>query len=60
MTPLYTLLLCLPAALVLIACICGLAALWAPTTRSTNHPTVGRRRGRRHAACRADGHIPWV
>jgi hypothetical protein len=30
MEPLYTLLLCLPAALVLIACVCGLAALWSP------------------------------
>jgi hypothetical protein len=30
MEPLYTLLLCLPAALALIACGCGVALLWAP------------------------------
>ena len=45
MAPLYTLLLCLPAALVLIACVGGLAALWAPTPRPTIHQTVGRQRG---------------
>jgi hypothetical protein len=49
MAPLYTLLLCLPAALVLIACVCGLAALWAPTPRPTIHQTVSRQRGRRNA-----------
>jgi hypothetical protein len=47
MAPLYTLLLCLPAALVLIACVCGLAALWSPTAQPTTHQTVGRPRGRR-------------
>jgi hypothetical protein len=30
MTPLYTLLLCLPATLVLIACVCGLGRLVVP------------------------------
>jgi len=49
MAPLYTLLLCLPAVLVLIACVCGLAALWSPTARPTNHQTVGRQRGGRSA-----------
>jgi hypothetical protein len=46
MEPLYTLLLCLPAALVLIACGCGLAALGFPTARPPEHPPVGRQRGR--------------
>jgi hypothetical protein len=50
MKPLYTLLLCLPAALVLIACGCGLAALWSPKARPTDHPTVDGQRGRRSAA----------
>jgi hypothetical protein len=50
MEPLYTLLLCLPAALVLIACVCGLAVLWSPATQPADHLTVGRRRGRRSAA----------
>ena len=49
MEPLYTLLLCLPAALVLIACVCGLAALWSPTARPTDRPMAGRQRGRRSA-----------
>jgi hypothetical protein len=57
MTPLYTLLLCLPAVLVLIACICGLAALWSPTTRSSDYPAVDRRRA---TGGHADGHIPRV
>jgi hypothetical protein len=50
MAPLYTLLLCLPAALVLVACVCGLAALWSPAAQPTDRPTVGRQRGRRSAA----------
>jgi hypothetical protein len=37
MEPLYTLLLCLPTSLVLIACGCGLAVLWSPATRPTEH-----------------------
>jgi hypothetical protein len=45
MVPLYTLLLCLPAALVLIVCVGGLAALWAPTVRPIQPQTVGRQRG---------------
>ena len=49
MAPLYTLLLCLPAVLMLIACVCGLAALWSPTTQPTHHQTVGRPRGGRSA-----------
>jgi hypothetical protein len=44
MTPLYTVLLCLPAALVLIVCMCGLAILWSPTPRSTTPQAVGRQR----------------
>jgi hypothetical protein len=44
MAPLYTCFLCLPAALVLIACGCGLAALWSPTARPTTHQTAGKQR----------------
>src|SRR5215471_9084055 len=47
MEPLYTLLLCLPAALVLIACACGMAILWPPTTQLAAHKTVSRECGRR-------------
>jgi hypothetical protein len=50
MEPLSTLLLCLPAVLVLLACAGGLAALGAPTAQPPEHPTVGRQRGRRCAA----------
>jgi hypothetical protein len=50
MEPFYTLLLCLPAVLVLIACGCGVAVLWSPATRPDDHPTVGRRRSGRSAA----------
>src|SRR5262245_19432979 len=50
MRPLYTLLLCLPAALALIACGCGVAVLWPSAARSADHPTVGRRHSKRHAA----------
>jgi len=49
MTPVYTLLLCLPAALVLIACVCGVAVLWPPVARPAEHPRVGRCRGRRNS-----------
>ena len=45
MQPFYTLLLCLPAALVLIACGCGVAVLWPPEARPADHPMVGRPRG---------------
>ena len=45
MEPLYTLLLCLPAALGLIACACGLAILEAPTAHHADHVTVGKGRG---------------
>ena len=34
MTPLYTVLMCIPAGLALITCACGLAVLWRPPTRS--------------------------
>lgn len=47
MEPFYTLLICLPAALVLIVCVCGVAVLWPPAARSADPPTVGRRRGGR-------------
>ena len=47
MEPFYTLLICLPAALVLIACACGVAVLSPPRTRPADPPTVGRRRGGR-------------
>jgi len=50
MEPLYTLLICLPAALALIACACGMAVLWSPAAQPTEHPTGGRRRGGRSAA----------
>jgi hypothetical protein len=43
MTPVVTLLLCVPAALVLIACGCGVAVLWPSTARPAESPT-GRRR----------------
>jgi hypothetical protein len=49
MEPFYTLLICLPAVLVLIAYGCGVAALWPPTARPDDHSTVGRRHGRRHS-----------
>jgi hypothetical protein len=49
MTPLYTLLLCLPAALVLLVCGCGLAALWSPAAQPTDRLKVGRQRGRSSA-----------
>jgi hypothetical protein len=45
---LYTLLLCLPAALVLIACGCGVAVLWPVTPRPADHPTAAKRRGEKH------------
>lgn len=50
MEPFYTLLICLPAALVLIACACGLAVLSSPGTRPADPPAVSRRRGGRNAA----------
>ena len=50
MKPLYTLLLCLPAALALIACGCGVALLWPSAARPADHPTGGRRHSERHAA----------
>jgi hypothetical protein len=47
MEPLYTLILCLPAALVLIVCGGGVAVLWPPTAQPDEHPAVSRRqRGR--------------
>jgi hypothetical protein len=50
MEPFYTLLICLPAALALIACACGLAVLWSPAAQSADPSTADRRRGRRSAA----------
>jgi hypothetical protein len=50
MESMVTLVLCLPAALVLIACGCGVAVLWPPATRPAEHPMVGRRRGRGSSA----------
>jgi hypothetical protein len=41
MAPLYTLLICLPAALALIACAGGMALLWTPAAQ----PTDSTRRG---------------
>jgi hypothetical protein len=45
MVPLYTLLLCLPAALALIVCACGLAVLWSPTAQPTPRPRPRAGRG---------------
>jgi hypothetical protein len=50
MEPFYTLLTCLPAVLVLIACACGVAVLSPRGTRPAEAPTVGRRRGGRSSA----------
>jgi hypothetical protein len=44
MNPLYTLLLCFPAALALIACGCGAAVLWPSAAQPADHRIVGRRR----------------
>ena len=39
MTPLYTILLCLPAGLALIRAVCGVAVLWPPLAGATRpHP----------------------
>jgi hypothetical protein len=45
MTPIATLLLCLPAALVVIVCMCGVAVLWPSTARPAEAPTGSRRCG---------------
>jgi hypothetical protein len=50
MAPLYTLLLMLPAALVLIGCTCRLVVLRPPVPRPVGHPMVGRGGGGRRAA----------
>ena len=42
MTPTVTLLLLGLAALVLIACVCGVAVLWTSAARPVDHPTLGR------------------
>jgi hypothetical protein len=55
--PLYTLLLCLPAALELIACGGGLAALGSPTAQSPTRQTVGRPRGEKRTM-RQNGRMP--
>lgn len=44
MEPRYTLFLCLPAVLGLIACACGLAVLWSPAARPTEFTRRGRGR----------------
>ena len=49
MEPFYTLLICLPAVLVLIACVCGMAVLWPPATQPDDHPAAGKRHSRRHS-----------
>ena len=48
MKPWYVLLLCLPAALAVVACVCGLAVLWSPAVQPPKHPTGGRRHGGRN------------
>jgi hypothetical protein len=50
MEPFYALLICLPAALALIACGCGMALLWPQAARPADHPKVGRRSGGRSIA----------
>jgi hypothetical protein len=50
MDPVYTLILCLPAAMVFIACGCGVAVLWPPVARPADPLTIGKRRGRRNSA----------
>jgi hypothetical protein len=50
MEPFYTLLICLPAALVWIACACGVAVLSPPATRPADPPAAGRRRSGRSSA----------
>jgi hypothetical protein len=50
MTPMVTLVLLGLPALVLIACVCGVAVLWPPAVRPADSPTVGSRRGKRRAA----------
>jgi hypothetical protein len=47
MMPMVTLLLCLPAALLFIVCVCGIAVLRPPATRLADHVTAGRQRGGR-------------
>jgi hypothetical protein len=58
MEPFYTLLICLPTALALIACGCGVAVLWSPTAQPTGHPTVGRRCGGRARRSKSTFEIP--
>ena len=41
MEPLYTLLICIPAALGFIAFGCGVTVLWPPAARPAGHVTVG-------------------
>jgi len=50
MTPMATLLICIPAALLFIVCVCGVAVLWPTESRCADHPMVGRWRGRRSSA----------
>src|SRR5262249_26092404 len=56
MTPLYTLLLCLPAALVLLACSCGLAGLGPRVVRPAAPRPLGRAGSARDEAPRQG---PW-
>lgn len=49
MEPLFIFLICLPAALVWIACGCGVAVLWPPAARPADPLPVGRGRGGRIA-----------
>jgi len=44
MEPLYMLLICFPAALVLSACGCGMAVLWPPMVWPAAHTTAARGR----------------
>jgi len=50
MTPMVTLLICSPAALVFIVCVSGVAVLWPPAVRPAAQSTGGRRRDGRSAA----------
>ena len=41
MTPMATLLLCFPAALVFVVCVCGVAALWPTAAQPDEYPRGG-------------------
>jgi hypothetical protein len=50
MTPMTILFLCLPAALLFVVCVCGVAVLWPTAAQSNDHPRSSRQHGGRSAA----------